>query len=76
MCELERIFVEKVTVDDVRKALEAEHGIVYDTSELTACYKVEGFMAPWVCVERRSDGVSGTMQFQHCPRFYYGFVPD
>jgi hypothetical protein len=28
-----------------------------------------------VVVRRRSDGVKGSLYFQHNPRFYYGFEP-
>ena len=36
----------------------------------------KGFPAPLVVVRRRSDGVLGTLFFQHEPRFYFGFSPD
>ena len=56
-----------------REALEAEHGQVWDTDEMCQDFVTEGFMAPFVVVRRKSDGVKGTLQFQHMPRFYYGF---
>ena len=59
-----------------REALEAEHGEVWDTQELTAAYSVEGFLAPFVVVVRKSDGVRGSLEFQHSPRFYYGFTTE
>lgn len=58
-----------------REALEAEHGQVWDTSELSRDYEVTGFMAPIVVVRRKSDGVKGSLEFQHRPRFYFGFSP-
>jgi len=56
-----------------REALEAEHGQVWDTQELTRDFEVTGFLAPLVVVRRKSDGVEGTLFFQHMPRYYYGF---
>lgn len=58
-----------------REALEAEHGQVWDTDELRRDFEVIGFGAPLVVVRRRSDGVRGSLFFQHNPRFYYGFQP-
>ncbi len=58
-----------------REALEAEHGQVWDTSELTRDFDVLGFASPMVVVRRRADGVRGSLFFQHSPRYYYGFEP-
>jgi len=58
-----------------REALEAEHGKVWDTQQLGEDFEVIGFMAPLVVVRRRSDGVKGSLFFQHNPRFYFGFQP-
>ena len=58
-----------------REALEAEHGQVWDTRQLSEDFVVEGFMAPYVVVRRKSDGQRGTLAFQHNPRFYFGFEP-
>jgi hypothetical protein len=59
-----------------RAALELKHGQVWDTDELQRDFEVKGFAAPLVVVRRRSDGVLGTLFFQHEPRFYFGFSPD
>lgn len=59
-----------------REALEAEHGEVYDTSELQQAFRVEGFLAPMIVCTRKSDGVRGSMFFQANPRFYFGFQPE
>lgn len=56
-----------------RKLLEIEHGQVWDTTEMTKDFKAEGFMAPFVVVTRRSDGVKGSLTFQDHPRFYFDF---
>lgn len=58
-----------------REALEAEHGQVWDTNELTAEFAVTGFMAPLVVVRRKADGVVGSLEFQHDPRLYFNFQP-
>lgn len=56
-----------------REALEAVHGQVWDTEQLTKDFEVKGFMAPLVVVRRRSDNVKGSLEFQHNPRFYFSF---
>ena len=56
-----------------REALEAQHGQVWDTTELQADFEAIGFMAPFIVVRRRSDGVKGSLEFQHNPRFYFNF---
>lgn len=58
-----------------REALEAQHGKVWDTSELSAEFEVTGFLAPFVSARRKADGVKGSLMFQHSPRFYFGFQP-
>ena len=59
-----------------REALEAQHGQVWDIEELQEDFEIKGFMAPYVVVRRKSDGVVGSLQFQHDPRFYFGFQAD
>ena len=59
-----------------RAELEAKHGKIWDTSELGKDFEVLGFMAPFIVVKRRSDGVRGSLLFQHHPRFYYSFQPE
>jgi len=56
-----------------REALEADYGQVWDTQELSRDFQVIGFMAPFVAVIRKSDNKSGSLMFQHSPRFYFGF---
>ena len=56
-----------------REALEDQYGPVWDTQELSREFIVQGFMAPLVVVKRRSDGVVGSLEFQHQPRFYFNF---
>jgi len=59
-----------------RAELEAKVGKTWDTAELQAEFSVQSFLAPYVLVTRKSDGVTGTLQFQHWPRYYFGWVPD
>jgi len=58
-----------------REALEAKYGKVWDTAQLQQEFDALGFMAPVIVVRRRSDGVKGSLTFQHSPRFYFDFVP-
>ena len=59
-----------------RAALEEKHGQVWDSDELRQDFEVLQFAAPWLVVKRRADGVTGTLEFQHSPRFYWGFRED
>ena len=59
-----------------REALEAEHGRVWTTQELARDFAVLGFLAPFVVVRRKADGVRGSLEFQHSPRYYFNFSPD
>ena len=58
-----------------REALEAQHGQVWDTEELSRDFEAIGFLAPFIVVRRKGDGQKGSMEFQHHPRFYFGFRP-
>ena len=59
-----------------REALEAQHGQIWNTEELSETFEVIGFLAPFVVVRRKSDGVKGSLEFQHHPRFYFNFKLD
>jgi hypothetical protein len=59
-----------------RESLELEHGEVWNTEELSREFIVVGFIAPFVVVQRKSDGKKGSFLFQHEPRFFFGFLPD
>ncbi len=59
-----------------RPTLEARHGQVWDTDQLRQDFEVLEFAAPYVIARRRSDGVLGSLEFQHEPRFYFNFKPD
>ena len=59
-----------------RAELEAEYGQVWDAAELARDFEVLGFLAPCVVVKRRSDGILGSLLFQHQPRLYFAFQAD
>ena len=60
-----------------REALEAQYGQVWDTQQLAQDFEVIGFLAPLVVVRRKTDGMKGSLEFQHGPpRLYFNFVPD
>jgi hypothetical protein len=59
-----------------REALEKQYGQVWDTTQLSQGFNVTGFMAPFVVVRRKADGVVGSLEFQHSPRIYYNFHAD
>jgi hypothetical protein len=73
-----------MTTDEIRMQLAAElnaggvpadyDGPLWDTASLQDEFEVQGFMAPFCVVRRKSDGVRGTLTFIHEPRVYYGFV--
>jgi len=67
--------VEINAVPGSREALEARYGKVWDTDQLAEEFQVLGFLAPVVVVRRRSDGMKGSLEFQHSPRFYFSFQP-
>lgn len=57
-----------------RKELEEILGTpVYDTEQVTERFEVLGFLAPFVSVKEKSTGDTGTLIFQHNPRYYWGF---
>jgi hypothetical protein len=46
------------------------------TQEMQEEYDVEGFAYGICVVRRKADGVLGTLDFDHSPRFYYNFVEE
>ena len=58
-----------------RESLEIQHGKIWSTDELQEDFDVLGFFAPKIAVRRKSDGVKGSLFFQHNPRFYFNFQP-
>ena len=62
--------------DIARAQLEAKHGQVWNTNEVTQDFNVIGFMAPYVAVIRKSDKKKGSLEFSHQPRFFFNFQED
>jgi len=54
----------------------AAGGRVWNTEDLQRDFEVVSFMAPFVIVKRRSDGVKGSLKFTHSPRAYFGWEAD
>lgn len=48
----------------------------WDTDALRRDFDVLSFLAPFVSVRRKADGVKGTMEFTHSPRWYFNFEAD
>jgi hypothetical protein len=67
--------VREATPEEVRAKLEEKYGKdnVFSTDEATEKFNFVGFGAPFVAVVRKSDGASGTLEFNHRPRFYFDF---
>jgi hypothetical protein len=59
-----------------REVLEKKWGQVWDTKEVQQVFQIHGFLAPFVSVTRRADGVKGALTFQHLPRLYFAFQPE
>jgi hypothetical protein len=53
----------------------APEGQTWDTEALQRDYEVLGFMAPFIVVRRRADGVKGSLEFTHSPRMYFNWSP-
>ena len=74
--QMRRNLVRQINADpQSRESLERAYGQVWDTEELARDFAVEGFAAPFAVVVRKVDGIKGSLQFQHSPRFYYAFQP-
>ena len=56
-----------------REEIEKEYGKAWDTNQLKEDFTVKGFQAPYVVVTRKADSKTGSLEFQHMPRFYYSF---
>lgn len=59
-----------------REVLQRRHGQVWDPQDLAREFEVLGFLAPYVVVQRRADGVVGSLEFQPHPRFYFNWEED
>ena len=62
--------------EQLKAEVESKYGEALTTSEATDKYSFKSFLAPIVFVTRKSDGVDGTLEFTHRPRFYFKFAAD
>ena len=63
------------TMDNFNQSdcINSVHAKKMTTSEMQELYKVDFFAACMCWVTRKSDGVTGSLEFDHSPRFYYNF---
>lgn len=66
----------KINLGAGRTEVERRHGKAWNSAELASDFEVIGFMAPYVVARRRTDGRIGSLEFQHCPRFYFNWQED
>jgi len=48
---------------------------VWESEEMQRDFEVVGFAFPFFWVQRKSDGVRGTLAYVRTPRLYYDFKP-
>lgn len=48
----------------------------WTTDELREDFEVIAFLAPFVEVVRKADGVRGTLMFSHVPRLYFDWKAE
>lgn len=74
--DIRRQLVKEINSNPIPRELRETVGQVWNTKELSRDFIVLGFMAPFVVVKRKSDGVKGSLEFQHSPRLYFNFKKD
>ncbi len=47
----------------------------WDTEALRREFDVKSFAAPFVIVQRKSNGQKGQLEFTHSPRVYFNWTP-
>jgi len=62
--------------DQPASDLAANTAHTWTPDQMRAEFDVDGFMAPFVVVRRRSDGARGMLEFTHLPRVYFNWTPD
>jgi hypothetical protein len=62
--------------ENTRQSLEEKHGQVWSTEEMQQEFDAIGFLAPLIVVSRKSDGVKGSLEFSHNPRYYFNWQVD
>ena len=64
-----------IQINDHGRPTPPEGEQTWDTQQLQEDFEVKSFLAPYVLVRRKSDGVEGLLEFTHSPRLYFGFTP-
>lgn len=73
---LRAILIEAGVPEGDREQILASGGPVYTTAEATDLFHFISFSAPFAFVRRKADGVKGTLEFTHHPRWYFDFQAD
>jgi hypothetical protein len=76
MNDTDRIRKEMVDTGQPQKDLASNEGQTWTPEELQRDFDVMGFAAPFVVVRRKSDGKTGSLEFTHHPRVYFGWQED
>jgi hypothetical protein len=75
--QIRKTLINEINAEQADRAkLEDKYSKVWNTTELTDEFEVQGFMAPFVVVRQRATGKRGSLMFQHYPRFYFNWKPD
>jgi hypothetical protein len=74
--ETETIRREMLATGQPHRDLAQTTGQQWSTDQLCEEFEVIGFMAPFVVVRRRADGVKGSLEFTHSPRIYFNWQED
>tara|TARA_R110000787_G_scaffold230139_1_gene337626 strand:- start:287 stop:475 length:189 start_codon:yes stop_codon:yes gene_type:complete len=61
---------------NTEKQIKHNHPDAMTTDEATALFAFISFLAPFAYVKRKSDGATGTLEFNHSPRLYFQFIKD
>jgi hypothetical protein len=64
-----------IQITDYGQPTPPEGEQTWDTQQLQEDFEVKSFLAPYVLVRRKSDGVEGLLEFTHSPRLYFNFTP-
>jgi len=68
-CTIRRVQQAVINVAPVEELVEE----TWTTEELARDFDVISFMAPYVIVRRKKDGVKGSLMFKHSPRVYFNW---
>ena len=74
--EIRRGLIAQGVPHDDLEAVLATGGQVWTTEQMREEFEAIGFMAPYVVVRRKADGLKGSLEFTHSPRFYFGWRAD